>query len=113
MSTAKRNTIRRTIRLPLSFGRRLPAITADVSRGGFLAELPQLFVPGSQLDGYFLVDDQEVPFAGTVTWAEAGNPQAQVYSRVGVRFRELPRALEKIFSELDGRKKRVRRAPRQ
>lgn len=108
MSTSSRRTsLRRALRLPLSLGRRLPALTADVSRGGFLAELPQVFVPGSKVDGYFLVDGQEVPFRGHVQWASPGNPQLQLYSRIGVRFDETPKGLEPLFRSADAKPRRV------
>lgn len=99
--TTERSTLRRTVRLPLSLGRRLPAITADVSRGGFSAELPQVFLPGSRVDGYFLMGDAEVAFKGTVAWAVAGNPQASLYSRLGVQFDQTPAGLTKLFTTLE------------
>ena len=92
--TTRRTTLRRSFRLPLSLGRRIPALTADVSRGGFSAELSQVFLPGSVVDGFFLVDDDEVPFKGVVAWAEPGNPQASMASRIGVRFEQLPPGLK-------------------
>ncbi len=103
-----RQTLRRSLRLPLSLGRRLPALTADVSRGGFQAELPQVFLPGSKVHGYFLVGETEVPFAGTVAWAEAGNPQLSVYSRIGVRFDETPAGLKPYFSAHDALPRRIK-----
>jgi len=105
--TTRRETLRRNYRLPLSLGRRLPALTADVSRGGFSAELPQVFLPGSKIDGFFLVDDVEVPFVGHVAWAQAGNPQLSVFSRIGVRFDETPDGLRRLFTRLDSRPRRV------
>lgn len=113
MMMTRRQTLRRSIRLPLSLGRRLPALTADVSRGGFLAELPQVFLPGSRVHGYFLVDDNEVPFTGTVSWAEAGNPQLSLYSRMGVRFDEVPVGLKELFAAQERRPKRLKRSTRQ
>lgn len=104
----KRTTLRRALRLPLSLGRRLPALTADVSRGGFQAELPQVFLPGSKVHGYFLVKDGEVPFTGTVTWAQAGNPQLSVYSRIGVRFDATPPGLRAVFAEHDSRPRKLK-----
>ncbi|GMU59203.1 MAG: hypothetical protein AMXMBFR34_09660 [Myxococcaceae bacterium] len=106
--TPRRKTLRRTIRLPLSLGRRLPALTADVSRGGFSAELPQVFLPGSQVHGFFLVGEAEVPFKGTVAWAEAGNPQASVFSRIGVRFDGWPQGLQALFAQHDARRKKLK-----
>ncbi len=96
------------MRLPLSLGRRLPALTADVSRGGFQAELSQVFLPGSKVHGYFLVNDEEVPFRGTVAWAEAGNPQLSVFSRIGVKFDETPVGLKAWFAKHDARPKKLR-----
>lgn len=106
--TTRRHSLRRSLRLPLSLGRRLPALTADVSRGGFSAELPQVFLPGSQVHGYFIVDDAEVPFRGTVAWAEAGDPQLSVFSRIGVHFDEVPAGLKPLFSRHDGRRKQLK-----
>lgn len=106
--TTRRQTIRRSLRLPLSLGRRLPALSADVSRGGFQAELPQVFLPGSSVHGYFLVDGVEVPFKGTVAWAQAGNPQLSVYSRIGVQFDQVPEGLKPLFSQADSRSRRIK-----
>jgi len=97
------------MRLPLSLGRRLPALTADVSRGGFQAELAQVFLPGSKVHGYFLVDDAEVAFQGTVAWAEAGNPQLSVYSRIGVTFDHTPEGLKACFAQHDARPRRLKK----
>jgi hypothetical protein len=107
--TTRRHTLRRSLRLPLSLGRRLPALTADVSRGGFQAELPQVFVPGSKVHGYFLVNEQEVAFQGTVAWAEAGNPQLSIYSRIGVEFDGVPEGLKPLFAVHDSRKRTLKR----
>jgi hypothetical protein len=106
--TTRRTSLRRALRLPLSLGRRLPALTADVSRGGFQAELPQVFLPGSKVHGFFLVDGTEVDFTGTVAWAEAGSPMTSVFSRIGVAFDTMPKGLEPLFLQLDARKKRVK-----
>ncbi len=107
-TTTRRRTLRRTLRLPVSLGRKLPALSADVSRGGFQAELPQVFLPGSKVHGYFLVGDLEVPFKGTVNWAEAGNPQLSLYSRIGVSFDALPDALASLLSAEDSRPKKLK-----
>ena len=104
---SRRTTVRRSVRLPLSLGGRLPALTADVSRGGFQAELPQVFLPGSRVHGYFLVEECEVPFAGRVEWAEAGNPQLSVFSRIGVRFDTTPQGLEAMFRKAEAKPRRV------
>jgi hypothetical protein len=106
--TPRRQTIRRSVRLPLSLGRRLPALSADVSRGGFQAELPQVFLPGSKVHGYFLVGEAEVPFFGTVAWAQAGNPQLSVFSRIGVKFDAPPEGLRPLFARGDARTRRLK-----
>ncbi|MBL8915635.1 MAG: PilZ domain-containing protein [Archangium sp.] len=107
--TSRRQSLRRTLRLPLSLGRRLPALTADVSRGGFQAELPQVFLPGSQVHGFFLVEEKEVAFRGTVTWAEAGNPQLSIFSRIGVAFDSLPEGLDALLSKKERRPSRKKK----
>jgi PilZ domain len=104
---SRRSTVRRSFRLPLSIGGKLPALTADVSRGGFQAELPQVFMPGSVIHGYFLVNDSEVHFRGKVEWAEPGNPQLSVFSRIGVCFDEMPNGLEPLFQKAEARPRRV------
>ena len=107
--TTRRTSLRRSFRLPLSLGRKLPALTADVSRGGFSAELPQVFLPGSQVDGYFLLDDKEVAFRGWVAWAIPGNPMASVFSQIGVRFSEVPEGLKGVLQKLEKRPRRLKK----
>lgn len=106
--TTRRQTIRRSIRLPLSLGRRLPALSADVSRGGFQAELPQVFLPGSKVHGFFLVGEAEVGFRGTVQWAEAGDPQLSIYSRIGVSFDALPEKLDALLKVQERRPRKLK-----
>jgi hypothetical protein len=107
--TMRRQTIRRSLRLPLSLGRRLPALSADVSRGGFQAELPQVFLPGSKVHGFFLMGESEIAFRGTVAWAEAGNPQLSIYSRIGVTFDVLPVELDKLLRKQERRPKKLKK----
>lgn len=104
----KRMTLRRAMRLPMSLGRRLPAISADVSRGGFQAELAQVLLPGSKVHGTFLIGKAEVPFLGTVSWADAGNPQLSISNRIGVRFDEVPKGLKVYFAAHDARKRKLK-----
>jgi len=73
-------------------------MTADISPGGFSIELPQVFLPHALIDGFVLDGDRELPFAGEVAWAEPGNPQLSVYSRMGVRFTRVAPALKKLLS---------------
>jgi hypothetical protein len=106
--TTRRETLRRSYRLPLSLGRKVPALTADVSRGGFSAELTQVFLPGSTIDGYFLVDNEEIAFKGHVVWAQAGNPMLSLSSRIGVKFETTPMGLKKLFTQLDSRPRKLK-----
>ncbi len=105
----RRATLRQVVRLPLSFGRNMAALTADVSRGGFQAELQQPLPVGAPVDGFFLMGDDEVPFQGRVQWAVLGHPQLMFSSRVGIEFQEVPFALEQLFRNLEKRKKRLKR----
>ena len=61
------------------------------------------------VDGFFLVDDDEVPFKGVVAWAEPGNPQASMASRIGVRFEQLPPGLKALFATLEKRPRRLKK----
>lgn len=96
--TTRRTSLRRSFRLPLSLGRKLPALTADVSPDGFRVELPQVFLPGSKLDGWVLDGDCQLGFRGEVTWAQPGNPQLSLYSEMGVRFTEVSPELATLLA---------------
>jgi len=90
---------RRTLlRLPVSLGGKIPALSADISPGGFCLELPQVFVPKSVVHGFVLHGDRELPFRGEVTWARAGNPQLSVYSSMGVRFTQVSPELAALLA---------------
>lgn len=84
-------------RLPVYLGGRVAAVTADVSRSGFSAEMPAVFLPGSFIHGTVLVDGVEHAFEGEVKWARPGNPRASVRSRFGVRFTKAPDALLRLL----------------
>ncbi len=86
-------------KLPVFLGGRLAAVTADVSKTGFAAEMPAVFLPGSFVHGTVLVEGTEYPFRGTVKWAKAGNPLTSVRSRFGVAFSEIPAELTKLLSK--------------
>lgn len=90
-------------RLTVSLGDRLPALTADVSAGGFCAEMPQVFVPGAPVHGTILLGTQEVPFKGEVTWAKPGDPRANTRSRFGVRFTEVSPQFQEFFRNPEAR----------
>ena len=77
--------------------------------GGQRLQLPQVFLPGSQVDGYFLLDDKEIPFRGWVAWAIPGNPMASVFSQMGVRFSEVPEGLKAVFQKLEKRPRKLKK----
>jgi hypothetical protein len=88
---------RKVLRLPVSLGGRLPAITADVSSAGCRLELPQVFIPGSLVHGYVLHGEKELPFRGEVVWAKPGDPRASVYSAQGIRFTSACAGLKRLL----------------
>ena len=82
----KRFVPRQRRRLKISLGGKLPAYTADVSPGGFAAEMMQVLRPGTTVHGAITLCEREFPFTGEVTWAQAGDPRMSVRGRIGVRF---------------------------
>ena len=90
---------RQVRKLPVFLGGRVAAVTADVSRSGFAAEMPAVFLPGSFVHGTVVVEGAEYPFEGEVKWARAGNPRTSVRSRFGVRFTRLPGELAALLSK--------------
>lgn len=97
-ATPPRASPRHRRRLMVSLGNRLPAFTADVSSGGFCAEMPAVFLPGSQVHGTLSLGDHEIPFKGEVTWAKAGDPRTSTRSRFGVRFTDISRDFSEFFA---------------
>jgi len=102
--TPQKRSARRSLRLPVSLGGRLPAITADVSPAGCRLELPQVFLPGSKVHGYVLHGDSELPFRGEVVWARPGDPRASVYSASGIRFTEVSPGLKRLLRPRSSRR---------
>ena len=68
------------------FGGRVDAVTVDLHRHGFCAEMPGVFLPGSEVHGTLGLEEGEVPFRGRVVWARPGDPRACTRSRFGIRF---------------------------
>lgn len=84
-------------------------MTADVSVGGFRAEMPGVFLPGSIVHGLVHLGQRVFPFAGEVAWAQAGNPQASLHSQFGVRFTHVAKdLLAQLREEPRTRVKRVK-----
>jgi hypothetical protein len=82
----KRFVPRQRRRFKIALGGKMPAFTADVSPGGFAAEMMQVLRPGMSVHGSITLDSREFPFTGQVSWAKAGDPRMSVRGRVGVRF---------------------------
>ena len=99
--TNRRFVPRQRRRLKISLGGKLPAFTADVSPGGFSAEMMQVLRPGLQVHGAITLAGKEFPFTGEVSWARAGDPRMSVRGRVGVRFTGIANEFFELFrSEL-------------
>lgn len=87
-------------RLKLSMGGRLPAYTADVSPGGFAAEVMRVPRPGTPVQGCVTIEGKELEFTGQVTWALLSEPRLGVRGKFGVRFTGIPNAFFEAFSRL-------------
>ncbi len=96
MSTLRKKRLR--LNLPVSVGRRMAAISADISPEGFCLEVMKPIPAGTLIDGYVLHGEHELTFKGEVVWREAANPQASHWSRIGVRFTEVSPGLESLLS---------------
>jgi hypothetical protein len=96
MSTLRKKRLPLT--LPVSIGRKMAAISADISPDGFCLEVMTPIAPGTLIDGYVLHGEHELTFQGEVKWREAANPQASHWTRIGVRFTEVSPGLKALFS---------------
>jgi hypothetical protein len=61
-----------------------PSFTVDVGGGGFCTQSLRVLPPGTAVEGTIQVNGQEVPFAGRVTWAKAGEPRMNLKGKMGV-----------------------------
>jgi hypothetical protein len=84
-----RSSPRQKRRLRASLGP-TPIFTADVSAGGFCAEILRTPAPGTLVSGTLRLADGEVSYAGEVVWARAGSPRLNLRGRIGVRFTSIP-----------------------
>lgn len=84
-------------RLKISLGGRMPAFTADVSPGGFAAELMHVLRPGQMVHGAITLCGREFAFTGEVSWARAGDPRMSVRGRMGVRFTGIDNDFFELF----------------
>ena len=100
-----RHSKRVPVRLPVSIGRKMAALSSDVSEEGFCLEVMRPLAQGSLIDGYVLHGERELEFKGTVAWVEPANPQATHWSRIGVSFTSMSPGLRALLS-LEKRRKR-------
>jgi hypothetical protein len=89
--------LRRRLRLTLQDGG--PVFTADLSPGGFAAELARVPRPGTTVHGTLPLAGQEFPFTGLVMWAKAGEPRLNLRGRVGVRFTGIANAYYEAYQQ--------------
>jgi hypothetical protein len=92
-----RSTPRHRRRIRASLGT-TPVFTADISAGGFSAEILRTPVPGTPVDGIIRLNGIEVHYAGTVVWTKAGSARLNLRGRIGVRFTSLPPSAAKLLA---------------
>jgi hypothetical protein len=95
--TSGRSSHRRKRRLRVSLGT-TPLFTADVSAGGFSAEILRAPAPGTPVAGTIRVANSEVRYAGEVVWAKAGAPSLNLHGRIGVRFTAIPDPVAELLA---------------
>jgi hypothetical protein len=93
-----RRQVRTQLRLPVSLGRGMPALSADISDQGFCLEVLRPLQQGVPVEGFVLHGDKELRFHGAVAWVEPGDPQASHWSRVGIRFTAVSPGLRALLS---------------
>ena len=81
----RRRPVRQRRRLRVALGK-VAVFTADVSDGGFCAELMHVLEPGHPVSGTLSLGPHEYPFTGKVAWARGGEPRLGQRGRMGVRF---------------------------
>jgi PilZ domain len=97
MNERRRFVPRQRRRLKISIGGRVPAFTADISPGGFAAEVMHVLRPGTELQGSITLAGREFDFTGEVSWARAGSPHLALRGRIGVRFTGISNDFHKLF----------------
>jgi len=95
--TSGRASHRHKRRLRVSLGA-TPLFTADVSAGGYCAEILRTPAPGSLVAGTIRVANTEANYSGEVVWARAGAPRLNLHGRIGVRFTALPDPVAKLLA---------------
>jgi hypothetical protein len=95
----KRFIPRQRRRLRVEMGTLTPIFTADVSAGGFSADMMRPPKLGSQLHGKIQVGSQTYLFTGQAIWTKAGS-QLSDQGRVGVRFTGIENAFFEQLHEL-------------
>lgn len=93
------------LRLPVSVGRKMAAISTDLSADGFCLEVMTAPEKGAEIDGYVLLGEKELEFEGRVSWVEPANPQLSHWAKIGVQFKWLSPGLRALLC-LEARRKR-------
>lgn len=81
----KRLLPRHLRRLRVALGRHV-VFTADLSPGGFCAELLHPLDPGQPVSGSISLAAKDFPFTGEVVWSRPAHPRMRALGRIGVRF---------------------------
>jgi hypothetical protein len=79
--------LRRRLKVTLKHS---PSFTVDIGSGGFCAELLRVLPPGTPVEGTIQLRGGDLPFAGTVVWAKAGDAYLGLRGRMGVLFTRAP-----------------------
>jgi hypothetical protein len=76
------------------------AFTADVSTGGFCAELMKSIQRGATVKGTITLAGRDCPYVGEVRWARPGDRRLQLPGRIGIRFLEVSPEFAGLFASL-------------
>jgi hypothetical protein len=89
MSTGSGACSRRWVRIrrrvKVTFGQ-IATTTVDLCSGGFCALLLRTVPPGTPVEGIIQVNGRDIPYAGRVVWAKAGDVRLGIRGRIGVGF---------------------------
>ena len=82
---------------PISLQGRAVALSTDVSKEGFCLESSTYLAPGAEVKGVVRHGTLKLPFTGRVAWAQAGDPRASTWHKVGVRFEHVSVGLKALL----------------
>src|SRR3954465_5039295 len=96
-----RQTPRLRRRLKVTLGP-IQTFTADISAGGFAAEVMQSLPPGSMQHGSIELCGQRFDFPGLGCWAPRGEPRMNKRGRFGLRFTGISNAFFELLRSAYG-----------